>query len=102
MYFYQYLSIDPKKYLSIDPKRSLPRPTAQRKFVSPVRHAQSNAHKPAKTVAPTVLIQNCGSYSLDDRIKVLTEVYCSDQYQSIHPKKSFPRPNAHKLQKNVN
>jgi len=52
---------------------------AQRKFVSSECHASSNAHKPPKTVAPTVLMH-------------LTEMYCSHQYLSIELKKSLPRP----------
>jgi len=48
----------------------IPEIPSQRKFVSSVRHAQSNAHKPPKTVAPT------------------------GQYLSIGPKKNLPR-NAH-------
>jgi len=67
---------------------------AQRKIVSAQCHAHSNAHKPPKTVAPTVLVcfsnvprpllrpqtaQNCGSYSFDARTKILTEMYCSHQ-----------------------
>jgi len=34
----------------------IPEIPAQRKFVSAMYHAQSNAHKPAETVAPTVLM----------------------------------------------
>jgi len=60
---------------------------AQRKFVSAMCHAHSNAR------------QNCGSYSFDARIKILTqywgfynfdaiikivtEMYCSHQYLSV-------------------
>jgi len=42
-------------------------------------HAHSNA-------------QNCGSYSVDARIQIVTEMYCPHQYLSISPKKSWPRP----------
>jgi len=34
----------------------IPEIPAQRKFFSAMCHAHSNAHKPAKTVAPTVLM----------------------------------------------
>jgi len=34
----------------------IPEIPAQRKFVSTMCHAHSNAHKPPKTVAPTVLM----------------------------------------------
>jgi len=34
----------------------VPEIPAQRKFVSAMSHANSNAHKPPKTVAPTVLM----------------------------------------------
>jgi len=44
---------------------------AYRKFVLAGCHAHSN--------------QNCGSYSFDARIKILTEIYCYDQYLSIDP-----------------
>jgi len=36
--------------------------------------------------------QNCGSYRFDDRIQILTEMYCSHQYLSIDLKKSLPLP----------
>jgi len=49
----------------------IPELLTQRKFVSVERHAHSNAHKPPKTVAPTVLML---------------------EYLSIDPKKSLPRP----------
>jgi len=42
----------------------------------------SYAHKPPKTVAPTVLMQaaqNCGPYSFDARVKIFTEINCSHQ-----------------------
>jgi len=51
-------------------------------------HAHSSAHKPA---------QNCGSYSFDARIKILTEMYCSHQYLSI----DHAHLNAHKPRKPV-
>jgi len=51
----------------------IPELLTQRKFVSAECHVHSNA-KTAK---------NCGSYSFDVRIKILTEMYCSCQYLSI-------------------
>jgi len=50
--------------------------------------------------------RNCGSYSFDARIKILTEVHCSHQYLSSDPKKNLPRPlqrpqTTHKLQQIV-
>jgi len=50
----------------------IPEIPAQRKLVSAWYHA----HKPPKTVAPT----------LDAKIKILTEMYCSHQYLSFDPK----------------
>jgi len=44
------------------------------------------------TITPTNRIKNWDLYSVDDRIKILTEAYCSYQYLSIDPKKSLPRP----------
>jgi len=42
-------------------------------------------------------VQNCGSYSFDARIKILTEIYFSLQYLSIDPKKvCHAHFNAHK------
>jgi len=58
----------------------IPELLSQRKFVSAERHA----HKPPKTVAPTVLML--------EMLKILTEMYCSHQYLSIDSKKSLPRP----------
>jgi len=43
-------------------------------------------------ITPTLTAQNCGSYSFDARIKILTEMYWSRQYLSIDPKKNLPRP----------
>jgi len=54
---------------------------AQRKFVSELCHAHSNAHKPPKTVA-----------RFDARIKILTAMNWSHQYLSIDGKNSLPRP----------
>jgi len=48
----------------------IPALLTQRKFVSVECHAHSNA-------------QNCGSYSFDARIKILTKMKCSHQYLSI-------------------
>jgi len=45
--------------------------------------------------------RNCGSYSFDARIQILTEMYCSYQYLSIDPKKVC-HFNVHKLKKIVN
>jgi len=53
----------------------IPEIPAQRKFVSAACHAQ-----------------NCGFYSFDARITILTEMYCSHQYISIDPKKKFATP----------
>jgi len=36
--------------------------------------------------------QNCGSYSFDARIQILTEMCFSHQYLSIDPKKKFATP----------
>jgi len=51
-------------------KMQIPETPAQRKFVSKMCHAHSNA-------------QNCGSYSFDATIKNLTEMYWPHQYLSI-------------------
>jgi len=59
----------------------IPEIPAQRTLVSAGCHAHSNAHKPPKTVAPTVLMLES---------KNLTEMYCSHQYLSIDP--HLPRP----------
>jgi len=65
----------------------IPELLAQRKFVC---HAHSNAHKPPKTVAPSVLMRE------------LTEMYCSHQYLSIDPKKVCQAHfNAHKPPTNL-
>jgi len=45
-----------------------------------VSFGRSNAHKPPKILAPTVLMQN------------LTEMYFSQKCLPIDPKKSLPRP----------
>jgi len=42
---------------------------------------------------------NCGSYSFDARVKILTKINCSYQYLSIDPKKSLPRPQTSKNRK---
>jgi len=63
--------------------------------------SHSNAHKPPKAVAPTrpQTAQNCGSYSFNARIQIVTEMCCSHQYLSVNTKKSLPRPQtAHKIQ----
>jgi len=66
----------------------IPELLTQRKFVSAECHAHSNAH--------------CGSNSFDGRIKILTEMYCSQQYLSIDPKKvCHAYFNAHKPPKPV-
>jgi len=59
----------------------IPEIPAQRKFVSAMCHAHSNAH----------IAQNCGSYNFYARIKILAEMYCSYQYLSIG-KKKFATP----------
>jgi len=64
----------------------IPELLTQRKFVSAECHAHSNAHKPPKTVAPTVLMLE---------IKILTEVYCSHQYLSIDIPKAAQTCDAH-------
>jgi len=43
-------------FLSVGLGMQIPEIPAQRKIVSAERHAHSNAHKPLKTVAPTVLM----------------------------------------------
>jgi len=53
----------------------IPEFPAQRKFVSEMCHAHSNA-------------QNCGSNSFDAGIKILTEMYCSYQYLPIETQTS--------------
>jgi len=66
----------------------IPELLAQRKFDTAGCHAHSSAHKPPKTVTPTVL---------------MLEMYCSHQYLSINPKKvCHAHLNAHKLKKIVN
>jgi len=55
----------------------------QRKFVSAMCHAHSDCSQTA---------QNCGSYSFDARVKILTEKNCYHPYLSIAPKKTLPRP----------
>jgi len=41
---------------------------------------------------PRQAAQNCGSYSFDARVKIVTEINCSHLYLAVDPKKSLPRP----------
>jgi len=58
-------------------------PALLSKFVSVECHAHSNAHKPGKFVSVECHAHsnahkpsNCGSYSFDARIKILTDMLC--------------------------
>jgi len=63
------------------------------RFLRSLRSACLFQHSATPTLTPTNRgSTNCGSYSLDARLKILTEIYCSRQYLSIDPKKKLPRP----------
>jgi len=99
--------------------KQIPEIPAQRKFVSAmclgIRHADSEDSCAAQvcfsrvprplyflrsaslfqqSATPTLsqTAQNCGSYSFDARVKILTEKNCYHPYLSIAPKKTLPRP----------
>jgi len=75
----------------------VPEIPAQRKFVSAMCHAHSNAHKPFKTVAPTVLMLEFKFYL---KCIVLINTYRLTQKMFVTPTlKPTSRPQASKNRK---
>jgi len=67
----------------------IPELLTQRKFVSAMCHAHSNAHKPPKTVAPTVLVLE---YKFLLKCIVLVNTYPLTQNKVCHAHSNAQKP----------